>query len=545
MEIQDQSLVLSNKLTSDYIYNELNLHDFFHYSPFEIGDYENRMKELSDLQFPREELVRHLISYNQKFNPDSNTLTNINKLLHPKSAVVIGGQQAGLLTGPLYTIYKIITILQQAQELEGKLNIPIVPVFWIAGEDHDFDEVNHIYSSSQEQLSKITISHKHLVKNSLSHIEVDKRVCESWLDEVFTTFGETIFTKELIKSVKDCLHKSLTYVDFFGHLIHLLFNNSGIVLIDSGNPSLRKVEHNFLQEMVLKNEQIDRSLKNQQQFIEKMGYKTIIQTDHDSAHLFYHLDGKRVLLERSQTGDNIYFRGKNNECIFSKDELLHKLEHEPERFSNNVVTRPVMQDFLFPTISFIAGPGEVAYWAEVKEVFEVFSRKMPPVFPRLMATLVERSIVGDLHDIGISIEQVMKQGVTQERNQYISSLENVEIKREVSLIRETLEKHYASLKSISEHIHASMNQIVIKNEQIHYKQLDFLEHEFLKQSKQREEYTIRKYDRVQNALLPKNQPQERLWNIFYFMNKYGPDFVARLLLSTGSNQPFTHKIIYI
>lgn len=544
MEIREHNVPAANKFISDYLDKSLPLPSFFHYSPFEISSFIERAKELEQYSFPRTEVMNYLLNYNSSLGADEVTLQNIKRLENPSSLVVVGGQQAGILTGPVYTVNKIITIIQQARQLEEQLNRPVLPVFWIAGEDHDFGEVNHIFAENNESLKKVPLPQKWRTKKSLSDGEMDKAACIEWVEEVFFYFGETHFTKDIIQMVKTCLHKSSTYVDFFARLIFLLFKESGLILMDSASKELRMIETPYFETIVKNNVNIDNALHKQQQKKHAEGFANLIETDEKTAHLFYHINGDRVLLEYKLENGLIFFEGKGRECRFSETELLDMIKYEPYSFSNNVVTRPLMQELLLPTLSFIAGPGEISYWAELKGVFEVVDRKMPPVFPRLMSTIITRPVQREIEELNLLTDVILSKGVSHKKSEFLNNIKDDHVKIEIALMKDSLREHYEKLESSAFTIHDSLLQIVRKNETIIHHQLDFLELEFNKQAERKHSVTLRKFDRIQNLVKPNNHPQERMLNIFYFINLYGFDLMKHMLEGTSSSE-FTHKVIYI
>ena len=177
--------------------------------------------------------------------------------------------------------------------------------------------------------------------------------CRKWIEEIFKTYPETNFTKDVLQFIDDSLRKSNTYVDFFGHLIMKMFVNSGLILVDSHHPELRKLEVPFFKQIVSKYKEVQEGLHNQQRVIKELGYKPIIETKSNAVHIFMEIDNERVLLEDNQGK----FVGKDGTYSFSYKELIEEMERSPERFSNNVVTRPLMQEYVFPTLAFIGGPG--------------------------------------------------------------------------------------------------------------------------------------------------------------------------------------------
>ncbi|MBM7659466.1 bacillithiol biosynthesis cysteine-adding enzyme BshC [Bacillus mesophilus] len=544
MEIHEHVLPVTNLLVKDYLGNSLHSSSFFHYSPYQEQSYIDRLNELKQYRFPRKELVEHLLVFNQKYNADEKTIHNINKLEDPSSVVVVGGQQAGLLTGPLYTIHKIITIIQQAKRLEEQHKIPVVPVFWIAGEDHDFPEINHTYAEVNGKMKKHALNQKWPNKHSVSDVQLDRVACMEWINELFHFYGETSYTKDILREINDCLDSSNTYIDFFAQLLFLMFRDTGLVLVDSGNKQLRSIEVPFFQQMIEKNDTIDLSLRRQQARLIASDFNLMIESEEGSAHIFFHLNGERILLERKEIDGKIYFQGKHNECRFTKEEILSVVKTKADCFSNNVVTRPLMQELMFPTLMFVAGPGEIAYWAELKEVFESLGRKMPPVFPRLMATLMTGSVSREIQELKLEVQSVLTQGVVKEKQQFLNSLHNTKIRSEISKLKVVLEDHYKALSESASEIHDSLVQMVSKNELIIHNQLDFIEQEFYKQAQRKNEIMIHRYDRIQDLIRPENHPQERMLNVFYFINLFGFDLIKQMVEETTSSE-YTHKVLHL
>src|SRR5690625_5299050 len=238
MKLKSIQLRNRNPIARDYI--EGKLEEFF---PFSLAfSPESRLSELSSRNFPRESLASVLKEMNENWGAPDATIAQIERLRDEKSVVVIGGQQAGLLTGPLYTIHKLISIIKYAKEQEEKLNIPVIPVFWIAGEDHDYDEINHVFTATQSGLNKRVISQEEWRKKSITHIPLNKDLTKQWIKEVFYDLVETTYTKNLSETIFNIVEQSETFVDFFARFIFQLFGSEGIVLIDSADENLRHIE---------------------------------------------------------------------------------------------------------------------------------------------------------------------------------------------------------------------------------------------------------------------------------------------------------------
>ncbi len=211
-------------------------HKRLKYSSFSItaikklADYKERIQELKKRSFQRREIAEHIERFMAPFPTSDQVEKSLKKLINDDCVVVIGGQQAGVLTGPLYTIHKVISIIALAKQKEKDLGIPVVPVFWIAGEDHDYLEVNHIYTEMNNRIEKLTYPEVLYDKRMVTDIEIDKGKCFSWVENIIEAFGETEFTNELIHFTKQAIEKSKTFVDFFAHIIMELFKENGLLI---------------------------------------------------------------------------------------------------------------------------------------------------------------------------------------------------------------------------------------------------------------------------------------------------------------------------
>src|SRR5690625_2874300 len=227
MRICPTTLQHKNKLIEQYRAHDENVISFFDYKPFD--SLEQRISDLKGRKFQRQDLKETLYEMNLLWGAPAETLQNINTLTDENSVVVIGGQQAGLLTGPMYSVNKVISIILFAKKQEKKLNVPVIPVFWIAGEDHDYDEVNHIYMNKSGKLKKHMLQQTVTLKKSLSHLEFHKDKMKNWLEEAFQQIKETPHTKQLLDTLYSCLSTSKTFVDFFARCIFHLFPDEGVI----------------------------------------------------------------------------------------------------------------------------------------------------------------------------------------------------------------------------------------------------------------------------------------------------------------------------
>lgn len=515
-----------SNLIEDYRSEQESIMQYFSYNPFHEDAYQMRLQELNDRHFKREELARVLTVCNEKWGAGKKSIENINRLLDKESVAVVGGQQAGLLTGPLYTIHKMISILMLAKEQEEKLGIPVVPIFWIAGEDHDFPEINHIELPEPPYMKKYKIVEKHFKKEPVSSKAFNKEEAMKWLENIFVNLEETNWTKELYNQMQRCVAESNSYVDFFAKVTFTLFPNEGLVLLDSNDPNIRQLESDYFVQMIKNRQEIAFGVRELLKHTSKEGYSVALDAETDDGHLFYHLDGERILLTINEQGE---WAGKNGECSFTEEELVAIAKEKPYLLSNNVVTRPIMQDLLLPVLAFIGGPGEIAYWSVLKKGFEALDIQMPPVVPRLSFTLVDHVASKRLAKLGLKLEDVLENGTLEEKGFWLKRQMNPPIEELADHLRFAIEKAHKPLKEAAQEMQADLGRLADKNLMLLFREVDYLEQRLQYELSQKHERVLQQFDWLEAFLHPSGGLQERSWNVVYFLNEYGDQWLSELL----------------
>src|SRR5690625_2083964 len=353
------------------------------------------------------------------------------------------------MTGPMYTINKVISIIQLAREQEDVLKIPVIPVFWIAGEDHDYEEINHLYLIEDEQIRKQKL-HQHISgKYAISDIEINHDETSKWIDQLFKNLTETEHTKGLYESVKKHFEKSTTYVDFFARLIFDLFHTEGVVLIDSAHPKVRELESGYFLEMIEQQPIISSGVYAAHQQLIQSCYSVSLEVEENDAHLFIDDQGERILLTRTETGEWI---GKQNEIKLTNEEIIHIAKTAPERLSNNVVTRPLMQELLFPSLAFVGGGGEISYWAALKPAFQALQIKMPPIIPRLSFTYLDQKLKRIIEKYAIDHTHVINYGVEELKGNWLAAQQNPPIEIMFEQLRSTIDDAHRPLRKVAQEI---------------------------------------------------------------------------------------------
>ncbi len=544
MEVKEMALPSINKFASDYVKGRNEIEEFFHYDAKGVNVYKERYRDVSERPFDRDGLADSIEVYMSKYGVSSSAKRNLERLKEHDSVVVIGGQQAGLLTGPLYTIHKLISVIKLAEEQERELGVPVIPVFWIAGEDHDLAEVNHVYLEKEGEYIKAAFEDNSSWDNKkmISDVEFNGSKAVRFIETVFSSLEETEHTKLLYDKLLSYSSKSVSMSDFFSFIITDLFSDYGVLLYDSGDKRFRKLQSGHLQEMIGKHRIINQAVRTQQADILKKGYQAAIQMDGRNANLFLYDGEERILLEfDSESGK---FAGKNNTISLSSEELLDIAVSTPGKLSNNVVTRPLMQEKLFPVLAFISGPGEIAYWAELKLVFEEFGMKMPILVPRMNITIVEPKVAKCMEETDTDLFEVLVKGAGAAKERYLFTADDGSHTLLYEKTKRQFIENHRLLTEAALQIDQGLDGIMRKNADMVLSQLAFIEERIQKSFEGNHAKELLKFDRINQALRPLGGPQERTVNVFYFLNKYGPEFIDWLLdLPFETNS--LHKIVVL
>ncbi|HAM82148.1 bacillithiol biosynthesis cysteine-adding enzyme BshC [Ornithinibacillus bavariensis] len=536
MQIEPIHIDNQNKLIRDYRDAKLSIMEHFDYG---MLDFQKRVSEISSRTYNREQLAHVLKQLNEMWGATSATFSNIERLKEARSVVVVGGQQAGLLTGPLYSVNKVISIIQLARQQEKELGIPVIPVFWIAGEDHDFEEINHVYMG-RKSFKKYKLPIRNDEKLSISQMDIDHKVVQDWLKTILNQISETKFTNELNNMIVDCLEHSNNYVDFFAQLIFRLFPEEGLVLIDSGNKQVRELESEYFAQMIMKQEEISAGVVESIEKLTNKGYTIDLDVSLESGNLFYHLNGERILLNKDAEGNWI---GKQNEIILRVEEILHVAKQHPEQLSNNVITRPLMQDLLFPTLAFIGGPGEISYWSVLKSAFHGLGIKMPPVVPRLSFTYLEPKAKKIMQKYNIPIEVAVNHGVVAIRDKWFQDKMEPPVGETASQIKRSITEIHRPLLEIAEKTRSDVGELAHKNLAYLIRDIEFLEKRIENALKEKYHKELEDFSLLENLLHPDGL-QERVWNPLPFLNEYGLDFFREICCKECSVEE-EHFIIYL
>ncbi|ANU10466.1 hypothetical protein A1A1_04142 [Planococcus antarcticus DSM 14505] len=537
MKVEEQYVEPSSKLMSDYVNGRQAIRQYFTYDP-QMQSFERRLEKLQSHAVDRRKVASILRNYMEHNGVPKAAESNLMSF-EEGAPVVVTGQQAGILTGPLYTVHKAISVIVLAKQAAEQLNTKVVPVFWIAGEDHDLAEISHLYREVDGRVDKLNIPHAEYGKHSASSATLNKPKIASFLEEYFRSLPETEHSKEIHDLAFSLLEQSRSFTDFFSSLLHFFFQEEGLLYIDAADAELRKYESPYFVEMIERAEEIADTVTTAEEALLKDGYNAVIGAEKTAANLFITVKGERLLLERQGTE----FVANNGAIRYTKQQLLEIAEKTPELLSNNVVTRPLMQEMVFPVLAFVGGPGEIAYWAALKGAFELVGMELPVIMPRLSLTLVNRQTQLLLNKYNLDFSAVVNERqVAAMRNELMESIREQQAEVMIDNLQHQIERTYDNIQQQFSSISKGLLPLAEKNLQLHIKQLNFLKNKLQDEVVLQNSIEFGHYASIENELLPNGGFQERVYSPFVYMNQFGIDLVKELL-ALPLQYDKNHKII--
>ncbi len=504
-----------SSLISDYLDENKKLKPFYNRFP-KIEEFERLIEEKSNTypQANRKILNQVLQQQYQGVKASKTTLSNISALAQDETFTVVTGHQLNIFTGPLYFLYKIISTIKLAKAL--KKNYPknnFVPVYWMATEDHDFDEINYF-----------NLHNKKLQWSRESSGAVG-RLSAQGLEAVFDTFSKEVGHNTNAENLKDLFkkayleHNSLS--EATRYLANSLFGEYGLVIVDGDDIKLKSLFIPYIKQDILENLSFTK-VNETIAALESVSPLYNIQVNPREINHFYLKDDLRErLLEKEDL-----FYVNNTDIKFTKDEILMELDAHPERFSPNVVTRPLYQEVVLPNLCYIGGGGELAYWLELKSSFDAMKVTFPILLLRNSALLISEKENKKIKNLDlIPADLFLKQNSLI--NKRIREISNIDI--DFSSQKEHLSNQFETLYQLAEETDKSFLGAVKAQEVKQLNGLNHLEKRLLKAQKLKLKDQVIRLTAIQNQLFPNKSLQERSLNFSELYLELGDKLIPFLM----------------
>lgn len=523
----------------DYLHEFENVERFYERNFRAQETYKDFFQLISNKETPHKDRLVEIIK--QQYSdqkPSKQTQSNIEALALKKTVAVLTGQQLGLFGGPLYTIYKTITAIKLCNYLKEKYDeFQFVPVFWLEGDDHDYDEVRVAnILNNENQILQLEYSdglEEETNRGSVAELKFNENL-ENTFAQLTNGLRDTEFKNSIIDFYRSFYSVNKSFLESFRELMIKLFDEFGLVVFNPVFPAVKQLlKPIFTKEITNYMNQtgflVERSAELEELYHAQVKVKPI--------NLFYLENNERLLIEPVEKE----YRLKGKRKKFTQEEILEQVENFPEKFSPNVLLRPICQDFLFPTGFYIGGPSEVSYFAQISPLYKIYDIKQPYIYPRSSATIVEKGAKSVLDkyslgyvDIFTTEEEMISKIVSANSNANLEGL----FQNAIEEITNTFEKLNSNLSDVDKTLPDLANKTLQRIDEA----VNILKNKVLDAEKRKYETTIRQLTKVRNLLYPNTNLQERELNFIYFANKYGLDIIKWIYNELSINK-FEHQIL--
>jgi bacillithiol biosynthesis cysteine-adding enzyme BshC len=509
-------------LSGDYAFNFPNVGSLYAGDPRSPEAWREIASRVQRRPRKRAEIAAALAVQQDRRSPPAESRTSAAQLAHPDSLAVVTGQQAGAFGGPLFTILKAITAIQLARRAAGELGVPVVPVFWVDAEDHDWNEIaSCTFLDAQNQPRTITIPPPEGAgERPVCTLKLDESIA-AVLAELEAGLAPTEFTSGLIDGLRATYQPGVGVAEAFARWIERLLGPHGLVVFDASDAAVKPLLRDLFHREISTRGRTSSLAIEAGAALSARGHAPQVVPQTDSVSLF-RIDGARKPIRIDGDG---FVAGEET---FTAAALEAEALSHPQRFSPNVLLRPVVQDTLFPTICYVAGPSEVAYLGQLGEVYRHFDLPMPLIHPRATATLVDSATARFLQKYDVPFEGLQPQDEAA-LNRLLESQLPPTVEAALNEAEETIQSSMTRAVDAVSAVDATLAGAARTTLGKMDHELKALRGKVIQAAKRRDETLRRQFIRAQGQTFPQGQPQERTLSVVYFFNLYGPALIDRLL----------------
>jgi bacillithiol synthase len=527
----------TTRLFTDFLAYSAAVHPFYPRSP-RFSDW--LQEEAANLHYDpslRQRVSDILERQNKSWEPSEKTIANLDRLRKGACALVTG-QQVGLFGGPMFSIYKALTAVRLAQEATAA-GVDCVPIFWLATYDHDLAEVNHVSLPGAEgALQTLTTSSHSVPAAPVGTVHFGDEILPR-VEQAATLLGDN----EIAAIVRDAYRPGETLGTAFARLCSKLFADWGVIILDASDSELQRAAQPIYRAAVERADELAAALLARGQALEAAGYHQQVKVTPSSVLMFTIQDGARTAIHHSQ-GDEMHqftIGSDGSAERISQAELLRRIDSSPELISPNVLLRPVVEDYLLPTLAYTGGAAETAYFGQAGAVYEKLLGRVTPMIPRFSATIVEPKVQRLLERHGIAVLDVFA-GPEALRHKLAARNMPEDLQAAFDATKRTLD---SQLSTISEKLTKLDRTLVDAAETARSKiqyQLERLYTQAARAEAQKEELVTRHAETLSQTLYPEKGLQERTIGGVYFVARYGPQLLHQLYDAIHADCP-DHQIL--
>jgi bacillithiol synthase len=513
--------IIGDRLLDDYVAGDPRLAPFFPASPFDPDAYRAKAAELRS-RFDHDSLHAMAAAVRPLSGGARDRLAAI---AGGDGFFVTTGQQPGLFGGPLYTVSKALTAVALARRLEAVLQAPVLPVFWIASDDHDWEEANHVHLlDTGNTLRRLTLAGDPRPPRSMGRRPLDGSA-EAALDELTQALPPSEFAPGMLARLRDAYQGPATVASAFAATLESLFDGLVLGLVDAQDPVVRALARPVIGRELEQAGTHSEALARQTALLEEAGYEAQVQILPGSSNVFHEDEehGRERLL-REDAGWVLRTSGRK----LAEAEVRSLLDSDPARFSPNVVLRPVVESAVFPTLAYVAGPGEVRYLAQTGPLFEAHGVGMPLIFPRLSVLLVEGKVAKVLEKFGLeasSFNRPVHELITDAVREDVPAA----VQTALVSLRDAIRSGWDELNAAARDVDPTLKGPIVAGRNEGLRAVSEVEKKIRQHVKVNQQTELEQIAKAAANLAPLGKPQERVLNVHQYLARYGHTLLESIL----------------
>jgi bacillithiol biosynthesis cysteine-adding enzyme BshC len=506
----DAGRIRGARLVDDYLAGEPAISAFYAGHPLSLDAYREKLAEVRG-RFDRPARERAVAA----LRPTSpGAAERLRRFVEEGGAMVTTGQQTGLFTGPLYTIHKILSAIRLAEALEARLGVVVVPVFWAASEDHDFAEVNHAWAvGGAGELLRFDVAATERRPVPMSEMRLGGDV-ESAFNGFAQTIGGLGDDSGALTRVRAAYQPGRTVAEAFRDTIAELFAGFDLLITDAADPALKAASADILLAEAAHAAEHERLVAARTAELSAAGYPSQVVVAEGAANLFFHGPAGRERLQRDGTG----FVANDARRRFTRDEMEALLRDDPRSVSPNVFLRPVVESAVFPTLAYVGGPAETAYFAQIGPLFQALGIRMPLVFPRF-AALIAPPEADEARDALAITDDELRLPEHELMERLARRRMPAEVERELAVLRHALVGNFGTLIDAAHAIDPNLDLAIGARRNRALIEVAGAERKIIRHVKRNDE-VLRRAPFARNHLRPRGLPQERVLTVFQYLARH-------------------------
>jgi bacillithiol synthase len=509
------------RLAADYVFDHSGVADFFAGNPDDPAAWRDAIARTHQHRRQHDAIADVLQAQQRARGASESALSATALLRDPKTVAIVTGQQAGLFGGPLFTLLKALTTLRLADQVRTEHGVPTVAVFWIDAEDHDWDEVKacSVLDGDMKPLAIAAGDPPQAHSGAVARVRLDESI-NAAISALEAAIPATEFTPALIDGLRSAYAPGTGMADAFGRWLETVLGPRGLIVFDASDPAAKPLVSQVFAREIEQAGQTARLASEAGKALEARGYHAQATPQEGSLALF-HMNAGRQPIKPHEGG---FLVGERTESTAS---LLERVRTVPEDFSPSVLLRPIVQDTLFPTVCYVAGPNELAYLGQLRQVYDAFSTPMPLIQQRASATLLDSNAMRFLTRYDVALESLRAQDEAV-LNAVLEAQLPPSVEASLDEALRTLEQRMERLTKEVVQIDPTLEGASRSTLSRMQDDLKKLHGKIIQAAKRKDETLRRQFQNARSQAFPGGEPQERAVGFVYFLNKYGPALVDRL-----------------